>query len=150
MAESAPLPAYSAFILHPPPHLGQFHPMRLALALLALTLTPVFAQTKEPAPSTVRTLPKPFPAKDAAAVKFEQFELKDATLLSVIRVIRASAYNQGELIDMTFIDPKGELEGRIVSLSLKNVTVGQLMKHLSVLADFKYSIKGNTITVEPK
>jgi hypothetical protein len=124
--------------------------MRLPLALLALALPSVFAQTKEPSPANVPTLPKPVPAKDAAAVKFDQFELKDAKLLSVIRVIRASAYNQGELIDMTFIDPKGELEGRIVSLSLKNVTVGQLMKHLSVLADFKYTIKGNTITVEPK
>ena len=124
--------------------------MRLVLALLALTLPPLFAQTKEPSPGTVPSLPKPVPAKDAAAVKFEQFELKDAKLLSVIRVIRAKAYNQGELIDMTFVDPKGELEGRVVNLSLKNVTVGQVMQYLSVLADFKYTIKGNTITVEPK
>ena len=124
--------------------------MRLVLALLAFALPSVIAQTTEPAPSTGRTLPKPVPAKDAAAVKFNQFELKDAKLLDVMRVIRAKAYNQGELIDMVLEDPKGDLEGRAVSISLKDTTVGQIIQHLSVLADFKYSIKGNTITVESK
>jgi len=67
-----------------------------------------------------------------------------------MRVIRAKAYNQGELIDMVLIDPKGELEGRVVSLTLTETTVGQVMQTLSRAADFKYTIKGNTITVEPK
>jgi hypothetical protein len=125
-------------------------PIRLVLALLAFVLPATFAQTKEPTPSTVRTLPKPVPAKDAATVAFEKFELKDCKLVDVIRVIRAKAYNQGELIDMVLIDPKGELEDRPVNLSLTKVTVGQLMKHLSVLADFKYTIKGHTINIEPK
>ena len=102
-----------------------------------------------PAPAA-RGIPKPIAVKDAAAVIFERFELKDATLLSVMRVIRAKAYNQGELIDMVLIDPKGELEGRVVSMSLKDTTVGQVMQTLSRAADFKYTIKGNTITVEPK
>ena len=102
-----------------------------------------------PAPAA-RGIPKPIAVKDAAAVKFERFELKDATLLSVMRVIRAKAYNQGELIDMVLIDPKGELEGRVVSLTLTEPTVGQVMQTLSRAADFKYTIKGNTITVEPK
>jgi hypothetical protein len=124
--------------------------VRLVLALLAFAFPSIFAQTKEPTPSTVGTLPKAVPAKDAAAVKFEKFELKDAKLLDVIRVIRAKAYNQGELIDVVLEDPKGDLEGRAVSISLKDTTVGQTMKQLSVLADFKYTIKGNTITVEPK
>ena len=102
-----------------------------------------------PAPAA-RGIPKPIAVKDAAAVIFERFELKDATLLSVMRVIRAKAYNQGELIDMVLIDPKGELEGRVVSLTLTETTVGQVMQTLSRAADFKYTIKGNTITVEPK
>jgi hypothetical protein len=102
-----------------------------------------------PAPAA-RGIPKPVPVKDAAAVKFNQFELKDATLLSVMRVIRAKAYNQGELIDMVLIDPKGELAGRVVSMTLTDTTVGQVMQTLSRAADFKYTIKGNTITVEPK
>jgi len=123
--------------------------MRLAFALLALATSLAFAQTKEPA-TTPASLPKPVPAKDAAAVKFEHFELKDAKLVNVLQVIRAKAYNQGELIDMVLVDPKGELEGRLVSISLTNVTVGQLMKHLSLLADFKHTIKGATITVESK
>lgn len=124
--------------------------MRLLLALLAFALPSVIAQTTEPAPSTVRTLPKPVPAKDAAAVKFNRFELKDAKLLDVMRVIRAKAYNQGELIDMVLIDPKGELAGRVVSMTLTDTTVGQVMLMTSVAADFKYTIKGNTITVEPR
>ena len=102
-----------------------------------------------PAPA-IRGITKPVPVKDAAAVKFNQFELKDATLLSVMRVIRAKAYNQGELIDMVLEDPKGELAGRVVSLTLTETTVGQVMQTLSRAADFKYTIKGNTITVEPK
>jgi hypothetical protein len=102
-----------------------------------------------PAPAA-RGIPKPIAVKDAAGVKFNQFELKDATLLSVMRVIRAKAYNQGELIDMVLEDPKGELAGRVVSMSLKDTTVGQVMQTLSRAADFKYTIKGNTITVEPK
>ena len=102
-----------------------------------------------PAPAA-RGIPKPIAVKDAAAVKFNQFELKDATLLSVMRVIRAKAYNQGELIDMVLEDPKGELAGRVVSMSLTDTTVGQVMQTLSRAADFKYTIKGNTITVEPK
>lgn len=102
-----------------------------------------------PAPA-VRGIPKPVPVKDAAAVKFNQFELKDAKLLDVMRVIRAKAYNQGELIDMVLEDPKGELAGRVVSLTLTETTVGQVMQTLSRAADFKYTIKGNTITVEPK
>ena len=102
-----------------------------------------------PAPA-VRGIPKPVPVKDAAAVKFNRFELKDATLLSVMRVIRAKAYNQGELIDMVLEDPKGELAGRVVSLTLTETTVEQVMQTLSRAADFKYTIKGNTITVEPK
>ncbi len=118
----------------------------LAAILLALTLPTTFAQSKDPAPA----LPKPVPAKDAAAVKFEKFELKDAKLLSVIRVIRAKAYNQGELIDMLLIDPKDELAGRVVTMSLTDTTVGQVMQILSRAADFKYAIKGNTITIEPK
>jgi hypothetical protein len=95
-------------------------------------------------------IPKPVPVKDAAAVKFDRFELKDAKLLDVMRVIRAKAYNQGELIDMVLIDPKGELAGRVVSMTLTDTTVGQVMQTLSRAADFKYTIKGNTITVEPK
>jgi hypothetical protein len=102
-----------------------------------------------PAPAA-RGIPKPVPVKDAAAVKFNQFELKDATLLSVMRVIRAKAYNQGELIDMVLEDPKGELAGRVVSVTLTDTTVGQVMQTLSRAADFKYTIKGNTITVEPR
>ena len=95
-------------------------------------------------------IPKPVPVKDAAAVKFNRFELKDAKLLDVMRVIRAKAYNQGELIDMVLIDPKGELAGRVVSMTLTDTTVGQVMLMTSVAADFKYTIKGNTITVEPR
>jgi len=102
-----------------------------------------------PAP-VARGIPKPVPVKDAAAVKFNQFELKDAKLLDVMRVIRAKAYNQGELIDMVLIDPKGELAGRVVSMTLTDTTVGQVMQTLSRAADFKYTIKGNTITVEPR
>ena len=102
-----------------------------------------------PAPA-VRGIPKPVPVKDAAAVKFNRFELKDAKLLDVMRVIRAKAYNQGELIDMVLEDPKGELAGRVVSLTLTETTVEQVMQTLSHAADFKYTIKGNTITVEPK
>ena len=102
-----------------------------------------------PAPA-VRGIPKPVPVKDAAAVKFNRFELKDAKLLDVMRVIRAKAYNQGELIDMVLEDPKGELAGRVVSLTLTETTVEQVMQTLSRAADFKYTIKGNTITVEPK
>jgi hypothetical protein len=95
-------------------------------------------------------IPKPVPVKDAAAVKFNHFELKDAKLLDVMRVIRAKAYNQGELIDMVLIDPKGELAGRVVNMTLTDTNVGQVMMMTSVAADFKYTIKGNTITVEPK
>ncbi|MEY4306827.1 MAG: hypothetical protein RJA95_195 [Verrucomicrobiota bacterium] len=124
--------------------------LRLILALLTLALPAVHAQPKKETTPVAAPLPKPVPAKDAAAVKFERFELKDAKLLSVLQVIRAKAYHQGELIDMVLTDPKGELEGRQISLSLKNVTVGELMQHLSVLADFKYTIKGDTVTVEPK
>ena len=102
-----------------------------------------------PAPAT-RGITKPVPVKDAAAVKFNRFELKDAKLLDVMRVIRAKAYNQGELIDMVLEDSKGELAGRVVSMSLTDTTVGQVMQTLSRAADFKYTIKGNTITVEPK
>ena len=102
-----------------------------------------------PAPA-VRGIPKPVPVKDAAAVKFNRFELKDAKLLDVMRVIRAKAYNQGEPIDMVLEDPKGELAGRVVSLTLTETTVEQVMQTLSRAADFKYTIKGNTITVEPK
>lgn len=123
--------------------------MRIAFALLALAASTAHAQIKAPgAPPSA--LPKPVPCKDAAAVIFEKFELKDTDLLSVLRVIRAKAYNQGELIDMVFVDPKGELAGRVVSISLSNVSAEQIMKHLSVLAAFKYTIKGASITVEPK
>jgi hypothetical protein len=65
-------------------------------------------------------------------------------------VIRSKAYFQGQLIDIVFKDPKGELDNRPVSLKLTNVTVGQLMETLSRVADFKYTIQGNTITLEPK
>jgi hypothetical protein len=51
---------------------------------------------------------------------------------------------------MVLIDPKGELAGRVVSMTLTDTTVGQVMQTLSRAADFKYTIKGNTITVEPK
>jgi len=95
-------------------------------------------------------LPHPWPAADASLVKFSQFELKDANLINVLRVIRAKAYNQGNLIDIVISDKKGDLDGRTVSISLKDTTVGQLMEQLSRVADFKYTIKGNTITVEPK
>lgn len=127
--------------------------MRLALAILAFALPTGFAQTKEPAPSTppAPTLPKPTPSKDAAAVKFEGFELKDAKLISIMRVIRAKAYHQGELIEIELNDlPNGALGDRMLTVSFKEITVGQLMKHLSSLADFKYSIKGNVITIDPK
>ena len=125
--------------------------MRLVLALLAFAIPTTFAQTKEHTPSTVRSLPKPVPAKDAAAVKFSQFELKDAKLINVLRVMRAKAYNQGNLIDFELNDlPNGALGDRTVSVSLKEITVGQLMQTLSQVADFKFTIKGNTITVETK
>jgi hypothetical protein len=95
-------------------------------------------------------LPHPWPAADAGLVKFSQFELKDANLINVLRVIRAKAYNQGNLIDIVINDKKGDLDGRTVSISLKDTTVGQLMEQLSRVADFNYTIKGNTISVEPK
>jgi hypothetical protein len=95
-------------------------------------------------------IPKPVPAKDPAGIKFTKFELKDAKLLTVMGVIRSKAYFQGQLIDIVFKDPKGVLDNRPVSLTLTNTTVGQVMEMLSRLADFKYSIEGNTITLEPK
>ena len=125
--------------------------MRVILAILAFALLTGFAQTKEPAPTTNPTLPKPTPAKDAAAVKFEGFELKDAKLISIMRVIRAKAYHQGELVEIELNDlPNGALGDRKISVSFKEITVGQLMKQLSILGDFKYAIKGNVITIDPK
>ncbi|MEY3813261.1 MAG: hypothetical protein RL495_1208, partial [Verrucomicrobiota bacterium] len=95
-------------------------------------------------------LPHPWPAADAGLVKFSQFELKDAKLVNVLGVIRAKAYNQGNLIDITLKDlPNGALGDRMLSVSFKQITVGQLIKQLSQLADFKYTIKGNVITIEP-
>ena len=125
--------------------------MHVILAFLAFALLTGFAQTKEPAPSTTPALPKPTPAKDAAAVKFEKFELKDTKLVNVLGVIRAKAYNQGNLIEITLKDlPNGALGDRMLSVSFKEITVGQLIKQLSQLADFKYTIKGNVITIDPK
>jgi hypothetical protein len=96
-------------------------------------------------------LPHPWPAADASLVKFSKFELKDAKLINVLRVIRAKAYNQGNLIDFELNDlPNGALGDRTVSVSFKEITVGQLMQTLSQVADFKFTIKGNTITVETK
>jgi hypothetical protein len=97
-----------------------------------------------------RELPKPSPSRDPAGVKFMKFELKDAKLINVLSVIRAKAYLQGDLLEIEIKDPKGELDNRLVSLNLTNTTVGQVMEMLSRLADFKYSIEGNTITLEPK
>jgi len=37
----------------------------------------------------------------------------------------------------------------MLSVSCKEITVGQLIKQLSQLADLKYTIKGNVITIEP-
>lgn len=96
------------------------------------------------------TIRKPLPSADPAGIKFEKFELKDAKLLTVMGVVRSKAYFQGQKIDIVFKDPKGELDNRPVSLNLTNTTVGQVMEMLSRLADFKYSIEGNTITLEPK
>lgn len=108
------------------------------------------APGKLPAP-VMPGLPHPWPAADAALVKFSQFELKDAKLVNVLGVIRAKAYNQGNLIDIELHDlPNGALGDRIVTVSFKEITVGQLMKHLSSLADFSYTIKGNVITIDPK
>jgi hypothetical protein len=95
-------------------------------------------------------LPHPCPADDASLEKFSQFELKDAKLINVLRVIRAKAYNQGNLIDLELNDlPNGALGDRTVSVSFKEITVGQLIKQLSQLADFKYTIIGNVITIDP-
>ncbi len=107
------------------------------------------APATSPAP-VAPGIPKPVPAKDPAGIKFEKFELKDAKLLTVMGVVRSKAYFQGQQIDIVFKDPKGELDNRPVSLNLTNTTVGQVMEMLSRLADFKYSIEGNTITLEPK
>jgi len=107
------------------------------------------APGKLPAP-VMPGLPHPWPAADAALVKFSQFELKDAKLVNVLGVIRAKAYNQGNLIDIELHDlPNGALGDRRLSVSFKEITVGQLMKHLSSLADFRYTIKGNVITIDP-
>ena len=95
-------------------------------------------------------LPRPVPAPDAGAVKFAKFELKDAKLINVLQVIRANAYSQGNLIDIELHDlADGSLGDRTISISLTNTTVGQLMLMLSRIADFKYAIKGNVITVDP-
>ena len=107
------------------------------------------APSSLPAPAAPG-IPKPVPSADPAGVKFAKFEVQDAKLLTVMGVIRSKAYFQGQLIDIVFKDPKGELDNRPVSLKLTNVTVGQLMEMLSRAADFKYTIQGNTITLEPK
>ena len=125
--------------------------MRLLLALLALSLPVCFAETKTSSPAPAPALPKPTPAKDAATVRFEKFELKDTKLINVLQVIRAMAYHQGQLIDIELNDlADGSLGERTISISLTNTTVGQLMLMLSRIADFKCAIKGNVVTVDPK
>lgn len=112
--------------------------MRIALALLFLSLPAAYAQTKDATPSPPlppRVYPSQ-PSKDAAAVKFEKFELKDTKLINALRVIRAKAYNQGELIDVVLVDPKNELGERMVNLKLLNVTVDTTLGYLAALADF--------------
>lgn len=95
-------------------------------------------------------LPRPAPVADAGLVKFSQFELKDVKLVDLLRTLRAKAYNQGNLIEIELHDfPNGTLGDRMLNVSFKEITVGQLMKHLSSLADFKYTIKGNVITIDP-
>lgn len=95
-------------------------------------------------------IPRPTPSPDPAGVRFSKFELKDTKLIDALRVIRAKAYNQGNLIEIVVNDRTGKLEARSISISLTDITIGQLMEALSHTADFKYSIQGATLTVEPK
>ena len=95
-------------------------------------------------------IPQPTPSADPAGIRFAGFEVTDVKLLTVMGLVRSKAYFQGSLIDIVFKDPKGELDGRLVSLKLTNITVGQLMETLSRVADFKYTIQGNVITLVPK
>ena len=107
--------------------------------------------TKAPAAPKAPPANKPTPASDAGAVQFESFELKDAKLIDVLRVIRAKAYMQGQLIDITLDDrPDGSLGDQMVTVSLKSTTVGQVLQLLSRTAGFRYVIKGHEVTISPK
>ena len=125
--------------------------MRLLLALLALSLPVCFAETKTSSPAPAPALPKPTPAKDAATVRFEKLELKETTLIDALRGLRQKAYHQGDLIEIVLHESAdGSLGDRHVAISLHEATVGEVMLTLSRIADFRYSIKGNVITIDPK
>lgn len=109
--------------------------MRNFLALPFLMLACIFAPTS------------PALAKDIAAVRLAQFERKDAPLIDVLQAVQAQAKKQGQTTNLVLLDPKGTLAQRKVSVSFQNISLGDLLKQLSKVADFQYEIKGTTITV---
>ena len=86
-------------------------------------------------------------AKDVSTVRLAKFERKDAPLIEVLQAAQAEAKKQGQTTNLVLLDPKGLLAGRKVSISFQNISLGDLLKQLSKVADFKYEIKGTMITV---
>ncbi len=88
-------------------------------------------------------------AKDVATVRLAHFERKDAPLISVLQAAQEEAKKQGQTTNLVLLDPKGLLAGRKVSISFQNISLGDILKQLSKVADFQYEIKGTMITVRP-
>ena len=88
-------------------------------------------------------------AKDIATVRLAHFERKDAPLIDVLQAVQDQAKKQGQTTNLVLVDPKGELAQRKVSVNFQNISLGDLLKQLSKVADFKYEIKGTMITVQP-
>ena len=109
--------------------------MRNLLALPFLMLACFFAPTS------------PALAKDIATVRLAKFERKDAPLIDVLQAVQAEAKKQGQTTNLVLVDPKGALAQRKVSVSFQNISLGDLLKMLSKIADFQYEIKGATITI---
>jgi hypothetical protein len=89
----------------------------------------------------------PAVAKDVSTVRLAQFELKDSPLVTVLQTVQEQAKKQGQTTNLVLVDPKGALAQRKVSVSFQNISLGDLLKQLSKVADFQYEIKGVTITI---
>ena len=109
--------------------------MRHLIALPLVMMACFFAQTS------------PAAEKDTYTVRLTRFECKDTPLITVLQSVQDQAKKQGQTTNLVLVDPKGELAQRKVSVNFQNISLGDLLKQLSKVADFKYEIKGTMITV---
>jgi len=120
------------------------HLIAFISALIAFDQTHVSA-------SHLKNPPQVSPFNDSAQVRFESLVLVDVKLIDALKIIRSKAQDQGVSIEFKISnDPKGELASRTINVSMRNVTLNQLMNYLSLRSDFKFKNIGDTFEVSPK